>query len=1309
MATENKKEDKPVVLPNFVRTLTSGTGNGRTAEIMRDGLLEADTQKVELVEMSDQSIREAAYSALAKSEANRRVASTPKTGSWDMGDVAEVAKDVGRGVVYRNWDGIEKAVEKFTDIDFPDVPDYVRKDDSIAQDVGQTLGMAVMASMAASGVTSAGTALGMGRMLHGAASALGMSDKAATAMAAPFSRFFLAETGLFLAGESALEVGEGRAPDYKYGGVVELIDSVMDVKDDETPEQEQQRKDQYYRLSTADQFKAQLQSIWLDDLVAFGAFKVAGRYVVAPVAKRIFKKRFAVRGITGRGIKRANDILEFGNKRIPQNMSDADKEAWVVRALADSALKSPEYVKKFVKTEKGKGWIVVPKTTTSKQAEQLTPPPLPMPEVVESAAPRDILRVSPKLATRKLLNEASKDNTDPNTLRETLDPLIKELAKKKGDAPAGLAKETISENVARADIALRLKGLRRILKDEAADVTDLEESLAIIQRSVEKVHSGSGVELQSIQRYLDLQNSLNKLGMSFDDMRKLPKDYQDFVKEIYENISKGKLKPEDVIVQFNNKGPLKSVIHFLEGAKFDNHLGHTAILKTLLGNVTGTVDNLVKNTRLHGLHNTLVDYTQGTKFVARALSKGFTDAPSVMKTLWEKLSGQHIGTDMTGRMLIHQDIPTSIAGKLANAIRSTRMVAIDSVDVVTKAFNAQANARKSLSWATDYALRGEKNVTSELWEETYEKILNKTYHALKTGNDAEGVTALFHHFINESGDALAFRRNLLKAKTPISSKFYKQTMAAVRSAGTPRDEDTYLKLAGRATFRSILAPFAPTAINISERLTYSTRGLIGATKGLGYYGAKDATASGQSLALGGILFMADQLANTGVLTVSPPVTGSKDINKKRAMRGVGLPEGHFKVGNRSIGLDAMAVPGQFMALLHSMHGMINSFAEDDPQVAAGMWNMVRASVARFAPWDMLRNVGELVDAIGTEGENISAIKRIAKKEFEGYFPLGQYAKNTKEMHYQARLSGRELSQSPSELKDAMDSLMSVHDWVKTRFVNAYGAEGWVQRNYFGEAVTTSYPDEFGGDTEGFTNQVIRYLLGGTGVVDKEGIELYDKLEEIGVLDITGRKMRSGDQLTPVPYMKGLTPPSRVIGVDAPLADADTLQQGGEIKTRVKLPIHVYNKMKGLIGLQHHSWESHIASVDPEAARTLKRVERRVRTHLASYYDGKPEDTLKDIVKRVAMWDYEKRDNAPKKLMSMYLAMQYDPRYGGNDQLHTPRGLHRNEVVFNAAKRRTIEGLYTFLKKVGRDAILYDKELKDTSKEMRRLEGIIRGI
>ena len=1285
--TEEVELDPLTVYPNFVERLRP-TEPDPTAAFMRDVFLRpGGTAIAELNDVGEEE-RLAAYRGLSSIRAKRpRFTEKEKKQAkkYLFTDTQLMA-----GAVFDLWDDVEKTVEKYSSFDFPDAPAELFEDapEGIIRDLSYYLPLIL-----AGGVTST-VAKSLGSTAAGILNSLGPAGRLTHTMTALPAKLLFGGTGRVLVLSDAV-LKEGRqdeAPELQYG-ITSMVGKSMGIG--ETEEEKEERKEKYKYMWYGGRLASHYKSVALDDLALYGI----GKTLVG--LKRGTQAWFKGNSIiTSKGVKKADTILggkhddwlaEHGDAT---RMSMEESENFVAKAGSAQFLSAPnKIVTKHL--EVGGKKVAV---SYKKLADVTLPTPPPIPEEALVKKGGDLLSgSSPRRVGARIREEAAKLEGDGSLEKiDELRSLFDDEMTRAGQR--GPLRDTITDNVERAGLHTMSNMVDKLIKEGStanldyytqvlARVGNLAESTLSSPGVAARHATHSGVELQRIDLFKDLWSRMHKMHLTPTELRNLPPEHLDFLSDLYKGLAKGTIDPKDVALRTGDGG-VRGLFHWWGRQIAHDRLGSRALMSTLTSNTVGTVDEVIKASSFYGMDTAIKDAVGGSMQVARLIGGSLSHPLEATKNLYLRITGQAVNSSLAARTLIEDALPQSFFAKFGNAITGWRFEAIHNIDEVTKAFNANGQARRAVGWLTDHRLKekGLTNVTEEIFQKEYRASLADIVQGLKSGKENTGYMPLFYHLMEEGTSKLAFRRMLNNnAMTPIASKYHKGlfelTEKLARSEG-----DSLPAVAGKWFAKSLLVPFSKTALNISERSLYGVQGAIGKGKGLGAFASKDQKLVAQSMAAGMLYYLSDQLYSTGALSMAAPLASTDEAAKARNLTGNGIPIGHVNIRGRSTDASALNMVGQGMVIAHHIHAFVNTFSEDYPDEAARWLNPVMAFINTLGAGEVIRGASEVADLIhyDTQGTQSSAWQSIKTKiidpTIESSFPLSKLRKNIREQKVGAKLAGRgdELTVSETKQKEALDILKTSYSWLRTRLYNAYGIDGFVQRDYFGDTINTIHPEEFGGDEEGFTSHIERYLLGGMGTVTKEGIAFQQQMADMGLYSTTSKKIHMGEDQAinyDAPTSK-LVPPSRHLSVpvryDIPGGRTGIVQQA------IKLPIHEFNRMKGLMGLHRDVWDRHLNTLGAKDRNAVNRLLIKMLRD-ASYYGHKKGETLSDTIKRLAMWNKKNMRNAPRKLRHWMAVTVDDPRYGGNETLYIKPGLTLEDQLFNVAKRRAIIDMYNMMK------------------------------
>lgn len=1255
--------------PKFVEGL-GADAPPRSSQIMRDAFLRPGTKGLVRMSRETPETRLEAYRGLA--------ARRTQVPDWFPDDA------FSRGAIFRLWDEIEQTVEKYSDKDFPDVPEYGHDPESTAEELG------MYASLLLAGVATATVATAAGPYIAGALGAIPGGGVAAAATS-PLARLVLGRPFVFaaLSGAALREGTEETPPEDRYGFAASLTPLGK-----ETPEEKERRMTQYPQLSYGGRLVSQLKGELIDEAAFWGAFKGvkfgiggAKRLLGGPQisAKSTGKANSVLAGHEEEWVKEHGDSLGGVSLEEAENFVAKSGAAMQITSNVDKKL-----VKTTMKTSEGKKLLIAYRKLT----DDLPPP---KEDLIKKPA-RIAVGPDMKGTSRKVMKHILKggDTQSLNKLRTE----FLEAASNAGDEAFDASVANYTE---RAVMGIYRNMVKAIRKGGAeADLGDMRQQLAIVEGMLEDGLTAAGKKAKdlpatsqkSLEVFRNLRERLSGTTLDIEELQKMPPNYLDFLDNMYKGLADGTVDADSVKALIS-VGGVKGMLQFAGRAAADNMLGATAVLSTLAGNVAGTADEFIRNSKLYGARTAALDNYQGLMNVSRLVGKGMVHPLESTKNLYLRITGQSVDHAIHGRALIEETLPQNMFSKLGNALTGWRFEAIHGIDAVTKAYNAQSQARKAVAWMTDHRLKeaGIVNPSKAVYQKEYRKVLAEAYQEFAGQGTDSGVVPLFMHITQENMDKLALRRNLAqKNLTPLGGgSFFNSAAKTVDNFTLQKPDDSLMKATAKWGARTLLVPFSKTGLNVAERNTYAAEGLLGKTKNVGYFENLDRKAAAEAMSIGYMLYAAEQMYDHGVLEMAEPYGPHQDPIKGEGTK-TGIPQGHFKVGNRTLGADKVNVYGAGMMAAHHIHGLMKMFEEDDPTAMEVAQKALSDFGRTFGPLDLIANVSEFASSIDAESQSnkaraAKAGSRWVDRRVETMMPLSKSFKNVRELYKGQKIGVYEPEEPPSEKaqKEALDKLNGVWEYLKVRATNAYGTHAGIQRDYFGRPVKTMHPEEFGGD-EGWQAQMARFAIGGTGVVDEESVKFYEKMSEIGLFDMSGTPIETGPDSPSVKSAYVFNPVGKSVTAMANIPDERGRPRGKSMS--VKLPYHKFTQKKGLMGLQEDVWVDFVQNLpsDKEKRIAIQRYGAFVRTMSKfGYQDG---DDLYDVMRRIALYEGDKR-NAPRELRIHWNFTESAADIeGGGNMLVTARG-DAKEYMLNQAKRKTIVTLYNFAKTVSNQMMAMD--------------------
>lgn len=1237
-------------LPDFIDTIADR--DDEVGRVLADVTLGPTEEFKEAIKGAPIEEKREAYRALA----NARSGGTPKEdGTWDFAD------DFFRGFFLKNVRDIEQTVEKFSGFEIPD--HYVQFEDdpdSGWQMAGEYAGLFTAGAFAA-------ITLGLGSPL--------VVGGLAT-----------------LAGKPLLRVGsDEEAPEFEYGGLVTLGATQVLGMEGEKPEEKSERMKEYEQMTTVQKYLTQLKAQAGDDAAGFLLFAGLGKALM-----------FGARGakVAAKLLKHRKDLNE--NIRNAWGLSSKEMEDRVTKIGAHKLLQKKETTLLRVKTKNGDAFIAY-KQPKALEAEELRivgklpdePPPIPAQALPKDIA-KDVAGVSPLrvvLEMEKAIADVATKGDEALARFESLARVLEDNIPHKGEGD--FSERILTRIVGRAEALANVKAIDnpKLIPQINKVIQRLDGVGDEIVGIRKRVGSKAGGELQGTQEWLQLKSDLNRLGVGLDDMKHLPQEYQDFLKRMYQLIADGKMSPRDVVLKIPT-GSSKGFLQFLGRSTAHNLLGTRAILNTAIGNTTGATLKALKGTAFYGPVTAIRDQVAGFGHLLSLVKNKLVDHKQAMNDAWMFISGQGIETQ-SGRLMVEQSMPKGWLGKFGNAITGWRFGAIHSIDSMTQAVTANTNARQAIGWLTDYRLRNVQNVTKQAWEAKYAETLQDVYKGLSEGKDTKGILPVYFQIAEENAAKLAFRRDLSrKTFTPVAGEGLSRAASNIAKMSVARPEDGILKSAVKVGIRNYVIPFSPTFINMAERMLYA---IPGATKNLGRFGAGDRRVVQGAVALGGSLYGMDQLMNLGLLEMSLPFSSKESSIKAYGFTNEGIPEGHVRIGNRTMPIDSVGEAGKAVLLAHHVHSLIRTFQEDNPDIASAGVGFLSAMTKTFTPVELVNGVADIYETLGdtTQGTSKKAqalFKKELSKAVENTLPVAKDVRNLVEMKLGKKLSGAE---AVPQVTEKTKGLEAMYEALVLRVRNAYGVDGFIQRNYFGEPVYTVAPEDYMETQDGLWNGGLAYLLGGTGTATDEGAKFYNKLREIGVMKQGDEHTLATGQKVADPYV--YTPLSRSVSVPIKVMIGGSMRAH---KEAMRLPVHLYNNAKGLMGLQEDVWDRYLTTLeddDREHWHVARRAKLKFEAGLKRAYNWKKGEDLKDIMSRIALWDVEKINSAPPILRKMYDRVQRSKIWGENVDMYVNPGLTAKEQQLNVAKRRAIVELNNEAKKLAKTAIVLHPDIQKSAK------------
>ena len=1270
-----EEKDRPFEYPKFVENL----GEERpplSSQIMRDVFLRPGPEAMSEMEDFSPEERLRAYRGLA-------------TKRMEAGEVPDWIEENAfiRGATYRLWDEIEQTLEKYTKHDFPDVPEYGHDPDSGMEEIGMYV------SLLLAGVATSVVATAAGPYLAGAMKVLGAPGVAASSLVGVGSRLVLGRPFVFalLAG-GVLKEGTSEGPPGEKYGLVSMGAEIL-TPYGETKEERGERLEAYPKLSYGGRLWSQTRSEVFDEALFWGGFK----------GLKYGFKSIGIGSMSKASVKRADSILGGKAKEWAAEHGDEiglglqETENFVANAGAAMSINKTKMIKKVMKTPEGKKVMLA------------------YPKLTDAAAPavvKEVVEETGKVAAR-ISVRPSLQGTARSLMKKVLDGgSLEEVNKLRSRFMETVAEEgftaPVAQYVERAYVGVLRNTVRKLAKEgRGADLGELRAMQGALGDMIDRAllsvgEAGEGVlkkrgkylgvaDQKTLEVYQQLRERLSGVMLSFDDLQKMPPAYLKFLDNLYAGVADGTVDPAAVRALTSVGGP-KGMLQFMGRTMADQMLGTTAVLSTALGNAAGTVDEFFRSSKLFGVRTAATDNYHGLTNVARLVGGKVAHPLETMKNIYVRMSGQAVDHTIHTRALIEEALPSGFFSKMGNMVTGWRFEAIHGIDEVTQAYNANGQARKVVGWLTDHRLaeQGIKEPTQEVFQKEYRKVLREMYEEFSTGKGDTGGVPLFSHFMREGMNKVALRRNLSqKNLTPLASNMFRSVSKVVDETTLQKSEDTILKSLGKFGVRSLMIPFSKTALNVSERSLYAAKGVAGLEKGLGHFAKMDQKAAGEAMSVGIMLYAAEQMADHGVLEMSPPLTRHQDPLKTYGQQ-EGVAEGHVRVGNRTVPVGGLNVYGAGMLVGHGIHSLINILKEDDPEVAVAAHQALMKFGKIFAGFELAENVFKFVDNVNLESEGSKAgLKKAGKKHMdrsvELMFPMAKTVKNAKEVYTGHKLSGLESEEvDDNTKKTALKELQGFYEYLKIRASNAYGVSNLAQRDYFGRPVRTIHPDEFGGE-EGWVPQVARFAIGGTKVVDENSVKFYDKMSELGLFDISSAPIATGEGSPDIQSGYSFTPISGNISAKIRVPDAEG-RMHGRTQT-ISLPKHKFNQMKGLAGLQSKVWVDFMKSL-PDIENGI--AERVYDSFLSGaeqygYQDG---DDMHDVIQRLALYEGD-IDDAPEIL---YLAYRHTESgadlEGGGNPVILARGDAKDHML-NVAKRKAIVSFYDKAKELGKQMMALD--------------------
>ena len=1173
------------------------------------------------------------------------------------------------GGLYRNWRKLESVTEYMSGRELFDVPEVERD-----YDEDSLLNTLVEGFSEWGLVTGVGTA---GFLLSGASLpaslALGMASSALNDAVDKTAR------------------GE-EAPEYPYGLSGAAVNKV--IFGGESEEEYEKRLEEFEELDDWQKIYNFAQAELFDEVVFGAGFKIGQ--------------------VTKRGLQRAREVNETRKllntkKMIDSGIDPKKMEDYIARTMGNQAVNEKDVTVQIITTPEGKKAALVYRKFPGGDVElaNSTPPPLPPRGNIKTK--KDILGLSPLKISQRLDEMVDADILDVNEFNRLAYALRRELTEA---GQKGMDRHTIVDNIHRTYFKLLRKRSKMLEANPDTDtkivtmlINDLDgASRGAVGNGVpglkQRVSSSAGVELQRKQAWEETRTALDKLGMGLKDYENLTPEMKKVANKLWDDLAKGKVDPLEVSARLPASG-LKGALNYVSKAAYDNMLGYKALLGTAIGNVTGVAQNAITGFA-YSPTKAIRDQFDGFMNLMKLTGQGLIHPVASLKSFYDDAAGTS-ASSLSGRMFLEDTFPQGKLNKLAHALVGVNFAAIKKMDLATRALTANSQARRTIGIIVDHKLRtAGVTPTKELWQETYNKVLPKIYNALRDGKDPEGYLPLFNQIMHERAGALTFSRRLSNSITPVSDTLvdYKGLDRTLKNFLVTKPNNSATEAATKTFARSFVIPFSRTFLNMAERTLY----LVSKPKSLRgghFYENRERLAqqvTAASMTAMAAFYAGDRFRALGLVNVDlpKPLDSNESKLKMAHFRNVMPQVEEFKINNRTHKLDSLGPGGRAVIIMNQLQSMYNAHAEDNPEIGKSIMALMASISLEVTPLGIIQGVneiGQLIDhsyqgKVSTKIE--SAARRKSESMLQNALPLSKKARNL--LEYKSGVRVGPVDADP-ELSEKMNGFKSATKAIFQTIRNAYGIDGVIQRNAFGEPTYSIDPTEYEESQEGLYNGVVSYLLGGTGVVTKEDTEFGNQLRDMGVL-LAGNEIPLGEgKFFKDPYE--WRPLARTVSVPVTYKQRGRPVDQESVTTR--MPRHMYNQALGLVGLQEDVWERFTKQVAEGDARNLNRVQRyhqSLTRALTRNYNYKEGEGLKGIAKRIAGAKVENFSDAPRAVQNAYRVLQYDPKFATNTAMLEGTNRTHEEYLFNVAKRKAFVDLYNEMKKAVREVIVLHPTLME---------------
>ena len=1173
------------------------------------------------------------------------------------------------GALYKNWQKLEDVTEYMADRELFDVPEIERN-----YDEESTL------NILAESFSEWGLAVGVGTAGF---LKLGASYKLALGLGMMSD----------LLGRSVAKTARGEAaPEYPYGMSGALVNKV--IFGGESDEAYEKRLDEFEELEDWEKIYQFARADFVDE-VGLPAFAIS-------------------LGMTKRGLQYAHQVNKTrralnAQKLVKSGVDPKKMEDYVTTTMSSQAVNEKDITVQIITTPEGKKSALVYRRFPGGDVELANSTPPPLPPKGNIRTPKDILGLSPLKISDRLDEMADADILDVNEFNRLAYALRRELTE---TGQKGMNRNTIVDNVHRTYFKLLSRRSKELAKNPDADtraITMLINDLDGVSRGAvgngvpglkQRVSSSAGVELQRVRAWEETRTALEKLGMDLKDYENLTPEMKKVANKLWDDLAAGRVDPVELSVRLPASG-MKGALNFLSKATYDNMLGYKALVGTAIGNLTGVGQSFVSSFA-YGPTKAIRDQFDGFMHLLRLSGQGLIHPVAALKSFYDDAAGTS-AKSLSGRMFLEDSLPQGKLSKLAHAAVGVNFAAIKKMDLATRALTANTQARRTLGILTDHKLRraGIKP-TKKVWQETYNKTLEKVYKALREGKDPEGYLPLFNQIMHERAGALTFSRDLSKSITPVSDTLidYKGLDRTLKNFLVTKPDSSLSEAATKTFARSFVIPFSRTFLNMAERTLYLAS-KPKSLRGGHFYENKERLAqqvATASLAATAAFYAGDQFRALGLVNVDlpKPLTSKESKLKASHFKNVMPQVEEFKIKNRTYKLDSLGPGGRAVILMNQLQSMYNAHGEDNPEVGKSLMALMASISLEVTPIGIIQGVneiGQLIDhsyqgKLSTKIE--SAARRKSENMLQNALPLSKKARNL--LEYKTGVRVGPVDKNP-ELSKKMDDFTSATKAIFQTIRNAYGIDGVIQRNAFGEPTYSIDPTEYEESQEGLYNGAISYLLGGSGVVTKEDTEFGEQLRDMGVL-LAGNEIPLGEgQFFKDPYE--WRPLSRTVSVPVTFSRRGVPAAEDSVTTR--MPRHIYNTALGLVGMQEDVWERFTKKVAHGNARNLNIVQqyqRSLKGALVSNYNYQEGEGLKGIAKRIAGAKVENFRDAPRAVQNAYRVLQYDPLFESNTAMLEGTNKTHEEYLFTMAKRKAFVDLYNEMKKAVREVIVLHPTLME---------------